>query len=715
MLTTIFSLIRINQLELPNRVLMSSMHLNHEGERQFERMAHFYALRSRNGPGLIVTAGCSPDRAGCARPGGFSLDDDDLIASHRLITDAVHEAGHSRIALQLLHFGREAFHGQLVAPSPLRLDGNIYTPAELGEEQIRQTIASYASAACRAVAAGYDAIEIVFSQGFLIHQFLSPHSNRRQDGWGGDEAGRRRFAREIALAVRAAVGPEFALIFRVPCLDLLVKGSSFADALTLIDTLQDAQIDLLNVSIGWHESAVPTLATIVPQAGFASVAARIKQHFPALAVCVSNRINDLRHGEELLIGGHADMIAMGRPFLADRDIVHKSSQARFDQINPCIACNQNCLDHVFLGEEVGCSVDPEAGRIDEGEALSPLPGHPAIAVVGGGLAGMSAALTLARRGARVILYESTRRLGGQMLLAARIPGKAEFMATVRYYEQHLYALGVDIRLGQPFDEKAAAAEDWTHVVLANGTRPNPPPTMAYADLRVYSYQDVLSDDLPVAFPVVIVGGGGVACDVAKFILQRRTRVQEADAYLQKFAVESLVGPLGAVEEPEKQLTIVQRSSRKIAYRMGRTTRWITLNELNKQGVGFIRGGQLDACTADGVRIELLNGETRMLPARTLVFAIGQQELTAALQQMLKAAVLPYTVIGAAAATARHPASISSSIRSGYDCARQLLSCPLAAAGASVNDAPCSMSGPRAVESSTGLHGAAGGVVKAVTA
>lgn len=670
--------LHINRLQVANRIVMSSMHLNHEGDDQFERMARFYALRSRNGPGLIVTAGCSPDRAGCARPGGFALDDDRLIPRHQVITDAVHAAGHSRIALQLLHFGREAFHGQLVAPSALKLAGSIYTPAPLNDEQIHQTIASYASAAQRAVAAGYDAIEIVFSQGFLIHQFLSPHTNHRDDAWGGDPGRRMRFARAVARAVRDAVGPDFALVFRLPCLDLIDRGLGFADACALIGSLREAQIDLLNVSIGWHESEVPTLATIVPQAGFASVAARVKQLFPSLLVCVSNRINDLRHAEELLIGGHADMVAMGRPFLADRDIVHKSFQARFEQINACIACNQNCLDHVFLGEEVGCSVDPEAGNRDEGQALPPLSGSPRIAVLGGGLAGMSAALYLARRGARVTLFERQRRLGGQMLLAARIPGKAEFLETVRHYEQQLLAAGVELHLGQSLQASdvgpsGLAGDAWAHVVIATGTEPNPVPELAAATagLRVYSWHDILTHNVPVAFPVVIIGGGGVACDVAKFLLQRRTRVQLADEYLQKFKAEALVGPLGPLLTPEPELTIVQRSSRKIAYRIGRTTRWIMLGELQRLGVQFIRGGSLQRCDADSVSIEMLDGEQRRLPAQTLVFASGQRTRHAELLQALDAAGIACSLIGAAAAQAARPASISSSIRSGYDCARHL--------------------------------------------
>jgi 2,4-dienoyl-CoA reductase (NADPH2) len=445
MLTATFSPLRVNSLELPNRVLMSSMHLNYEGSDQFNRMAHFYALRSENGPGLIVTSGCSPDMAGRAMLNGFSLDSDDLIDEHRKIVSVVHAAGGSKIALQLLHFGREAFHGRLVAPSALRLEGNLYTPRMLSHQEIVETIEGYAHAARRAVKAGYDAIEIVFSQGFLIHQFLSPHTNLRSDEWGGDIAQRMKFGQSVARAIRAAVGPTFPLVFRIPCLDLLENGVPFEDSLALIAALEPYGIDLLNVSIGWHESNVPTLATIVPQAGFASVAARIKQRFPQLLVCASNRINDLRHGEELLLSGAADMVAMGRPFLADRQIVVKSANMRFDDINQCIACNQDCLDHVFLGEEVGCSVNPEAGTPHEGAALPQTTASARVAVVGGGLAGMSAAYFLAARGVHVTLFERAMRLGGQMLLASKIPGKREYFETVRYLEHRLRTTTASLR------------------------------------------------------------------------------------------------------------------------------------------------------------------------------------------------------------------------------------------------------------------------------
>ena len=677
MLKHTFSPLRINRLELRNRVLMSSMHLNFEGEQQYERMAKFYALRATNGPGLIVTAGCSPNQAGRAAIDGFSIDDDALIAEHRKITEAVHAAGDSKIALQLLHCGRESFHGRLVAPSPLRLPGSVFTPAALTHEQILATIESYGAAAARAVAAGYDAIELLFSQGFLIHQFLSPHTNRRTDEWGGARDARMRFAICVAEAVRRAVGPDFPVVFRIPCMDLLTHGLTFDDSMALIDALAPYQIDLLNISIGWHESDVPTLANIVPQAGFAATAAHVKQRFPQLLSAVSNRINDLRHGEELLMDGVADVIAMARPFLADREIVAKSAIGRFDEINQCIACNQDCLDHMFLGHQVGCSVNPACGQPEDGAAPARLPAAAHIAVIGGGLAGMSAALQLRLRGARVTLYERNAKLGGQMLLAAKVPSKSEFAGTVRYYENRLRSSGVDIRLGHEFSARELREKTWSHVVVATGTEPNFRSSAqasiagsASANVQIVGWHDVLDKELPLAFPVVIYGGGGVACDIAKYLLRRQTRTQAAHDYFRKFDAHTLVGELGAPPSPARAITIVQRSSKKIGYRIGRTTRWITMDELERAGVAMHGGTVLEGVAEDGVRVAS-KGQQRVIPARTLVMATGQHANIAALCEALRGSNTPFSVVGAAEESRDEPASISSSIRSGYELATQL--------------------------------------------
>lgn len=652
LLGKLFSPIVINRMRLPNRVLMGSIHLNmDEFADQYERKARFYAMRARGGAALIVTAGCSPNAAGNTGPHGFSLDSDDLIAKHALLTGAVHREG-GRIALQLLHFGREAFHGNLVSASPIRLDANIFTPRELGEPEIEQTIADYAAAAARAVAAGYDAIELIFSQGFLVHQFLSVHTNRRTDRWGGSLENRMRFAIEIARRVRATVGPDYPLLFRIPCLDLLPDGLRHDDTLALIEALQPYGIDLLNVSIGWHESDVPTIAMVVPRAGFSPVAASIKARFPALTVCVSNRINEPRLAEQLLQDGVADMVSMARPFLADPDIMNKARANQFDLVNTCIACNQSCLDYVFTGQPVGCSVNPECGDENEGR-LAPFARPLTIAVVGGGLAGMAAALYAANRGARVELFEQSLALGGQLNMARSIPNKDEFGETIRYFEKSLMARGVAIRCGTNVDAGMIVNGGWDHVFIATGTVPAVPPNIPRADgANVLTFDQVLRDKVPVQFPAVVIGGGGVACDLAKYLAhdyeQRRNATphlrQVASSFDARFVPDAYLETGSASAAP---VTVLQRSSKKFAYKLGRTTRWIVMKALEDAKVNMLKGRDILGITADGVRV--LNRKTKteeLVEARTVVLAAGQTP-SRELEAVCREAGTPYTLIGSA--------------------------------------------------------------------
>lgn len=669
-LSKILSPVRINRMDLDNRVLMSSMHMNFEGPRQYDRLAHFYRVRAAGGPGLIVTAGCSPDLVGRAMPDGFSLHSDEGIVEHRRIVDAVRSQNGSRLALQLLHFGREAFHGQLVAPSALRLEGNLFTPRALEHDEILAVIASFGQAATRAMAAGYDAIEIVFSQGFLIHQFLSAHTNHRTDCWGQSLENRMRFACEVAREVRRAVGSGYPLIFRIPCLDMVSGGLSFADSCALTRKLEPFQIDLLNISIGWHESDVPTIAMAVPQAGFSALAARVKHAFPHLLTCVSNRINDLRHGEELLADGVADIVAMGRPFLADAQIVAKAAAGAHAAVTRCIGCNQDCLDNVFQGKVVSCSVNPACSMPEEGLAPQALPGRPEIAVVGAGIAGMACAKRLSERGARVTLFERSPRLGGQMTLASRIPGKGEFFDVVMAYEQALRDLKVDIRLGQAFGAAEYCMRPWARVVLAVGSEPNAWAPETPGALRVLDFEQLLAGELPVEYPVVILGGGGVAVDTAKYLLARPTRLAASAAYLKSRDVEQYVGPLGELQPPARDITIVQRSTKKLAYKLGRTTRWIALHELQSKGTKFIRGASVARCGDAEIELALVDGSRRTVAARTVVVCAGQHSLAEPLMAQLGADV-KLDVIGAARQDSAHPASISSSIRGAYDYANAL--------------------------------------------
>jgi 2,4-dienoyl-CoA reductase (NADPH2) len=651
-LRNLFSPVNINKLEMPNRVMMSSMHLNMDTfPDQYERMAHFYVLRAKSNIGLIVTAGCSPNLIGRATECGFSLEKDALISEHQKITTAVHEVN-GRIALQMLHFGSEASHGELVSASSIRLKSSMFTPRALTDEDIWQTIQDYANTAARAIIAGYDAIELIFSQGFLVHQFLAKHTNHRNDQWGGNFGNRARFAVEIAQAVRKMVGDHFPIIFRIPCLDLLNQGLSMSDTVSLIQKLLPFSIDLLNVSIGWHESVVPTISMVVPRAGFNPVAVFIRKQFPQLKVAISNRINDPRVAEQLLIDNCADVVAIGRPFLSDPDFLTKAHLNLFDEINTCIACNQSCLDYVFIGRPVGCSVNPDCGLKQEGE-YSLLPVSSKIAVVGGGIAGMAAALLLAKRGARVSIFEQEDRLGGQLNLAALIPDKTEFLETIRYYRTALKRMNVDIHYATKFTEQHLKEGSWSQVVLATGSKPKIPTDILGIDKsHVYSYLCVLQKEYPITFPVVIIGGGGVACDIANYIVEKSQIYKKCSAhYLNKFAdqfdFQQISSSNNDISTDNYKVSILQRSTKKLAHKVGRTTRWILMKKLAEANISVCRGVSIIEILSDKVKIiNRFNNKIEFIPAKTVILATGHAPQNTMIEK-LQTLKIPYSLVGAA--------------------------------------------------------------------
>ncbi|NNN04927.1 MAG: FAD-dependent oxidoreductase [Elusimicrobia bacterium] len=631
----------MNKLELPNRLLMSSLHMNlDEDTRQHQRLARFYALRARMGVGLIVTAGCSPDAAGKSSPSGFALDGDSEIPRHETITRAVHRAK-GRIALQILHLGRHASHAGLVSSSARRAPAIPYTPRALDEAGITATVEAYAACAGRAVTAGYDAVELCFSQGFLVHQFLAPAFNTRSDRWGGIFENRARFAVAVARAVRSRVGRDFPIIFRLPCLDLISGGLSPEESVGLVEALTPFGIDLLNVGIGCHESEVATITMSVPRAAFAGVSARLRARFPGLIFAASNRINDPRLAERLLRDGCADMIAMGRPFLADAALADKARRGAFAEINTCIACNQSCMDFIFAsGDPVGCSVAPDCARPEEGR-FPPLAASKRVAVAGGGIAGLGAALFLARRGARVTLFESENRLGGQLQLAARVPDKQEFVETIRYYSHAALQAGVEIRLGRAFTADDVAAEPWDHVVLATGSRPRRLDDIPGIDLpHVIDYRDVLENDRHIAFPAVIIGGGGVACDVAKYLIRRA--------------------------EAGVSVTILQRSSRKLAHKVGRTTRWVLMKELEGAGVTMLKSVDVRRVTPSEVDvIDRVEGRERSIAAGAVIVAAGHLALSGPVDDLRRQGI-PFTAVGASRAAEVCNTNITSALREAYE-------------------------------------------------
>ncbi len=633
---------------LPNRVLMGSMHVGlEEVENGFERMAAFYAERVRGGVGLIVTGGISPNDEGRPFPGGARLVNSDEAARHQVVTDAVHREG-GRIAMQILHFGRYAYHPELVAPSAIQAPIAPFAPRALSSADVERTIEDFVRCAGLAREAGYDGVEIMGSEGYLINEFISSATNQRDDEWGGDYGNRIRFPVEIVRRVRERLGPEFIIIYRLSMLDLVEGGSTFDEVVQLARAIEQAGANLINTGIGWHEARIPTIATCVPRAAFTWVTKKLRGEV-AVPLITTNRINTPEVAESLLADGHADMVSMARPFLADPMFVIKTAEGRADEINTCIACNQACLDHTFSGKITSCLVNPRACHETE-LRIEPATVTRKLAVVGAGPAGMAFAVTAAQRGHEVTLFDSAERIGGQFNIAMRIPGKEEFAETLRYFGRMIERTGVRIKL----NTRVGAADligRFDEVVLATGVVPRTPSIDGIDHPKVLSYLDVLRDGKPVGKRVAIIGAGGIGFDVAEFL----THVGDSPSLVpEKFFAEWGIDPeyrhrggliAAHAEAVPRQVWLLQRKNSKPGKDLGKTTGWIHRTALKQRGVNMLAGVDYQRIDDAGLHVSI-GGESRVLDVDNIILCAGQEPLRE-LQQGLQAAGLPVHLIGGA--------------------------------------------------------------------
>ncbi len=612
---------------LKNRVLMGSMHTGLEELPDGpQRLAAFYAERAAGGVGLIVTGGIAPNKKGVVYQGASVLNDATQVPHHQIVTDAVHLAG-GKIALQILHTGRYSYQKQPVAPSALQAPINPFAPQELSHDEVLQTIADFAHCAQLARQAGYDGVEVMGSEGYLINQFLTARTNQRNDEWGGDFTRRMRFAVEIVRAVRAATGPDFILIYRLSMLDLVEDGSCWDEIELLARAVEQAGATLINTGIGWHEARIPTIATMVPRAGFSWVTRKLmgKVNIPLIT---TNRINDPSVAEQVLTDGCADMVSMARPFLADAAFVQKAAQDRADEINTCIGCNQACLDQIFDGKLTSCLVNPRACRETEMPVL-PTEAPKRLAVVGSGPAGLAFAVTAASRGHQVTLFDAATDIGGQFNIAKQIPGKEEFYETLRYFRRQLVLHGVIQQLNTPVQPELLA--DFDEVILACGIRPRLPAIKGIEHPKVLTYLDVLRDKKPVGKRVAIIGAGGIGFDTAEYLSQSGDSSSlDSRAFSQEWGIDQDLAqrgglsPVGGKVHPSpRQIFLLQRKTSKVGEGLGKTTGWIHRTSLAMRGVRMLNSVSYESIDDEGLHI-IRAEQASCLPVDTIIICAGQE-------------------------------------------------------------------------------------------
>ena len=632
---------------LKNRVIMGSMHTGlEEAKNGFERLSAYYAERARGGVGLIVTGGISPNQQGLTFSGAAALDKADKVAQHRLVTDAVHQAG-SKICMQILHTGRYAYSPNAIAPSAIKAPINAFTPKAVSSEEIEQQIEDFAYSAKLAQQAGYDGVEIMGSEGYFLNQFIVTRTNQRDDEWGGSYDNRTRLAIEVVKRVRAAVGEKFIIIYRLSMLDLVPEGSNLSEVIQLGKAIEQAGASIINTGIGWHEARIPTIATKVPRAAFTWVTHAVRKHL-TVPVITSNRINTPEVAERVLANGDADLISMARPFLADPEFVNKAAANQAERINTCIGCNQACLDHVFNGKTSSCLVNPRACE-ETRIIIAPTQAIKTIAIVGAGPAGLACAVTAAERGHKVTLYDAASEIGGQFNIAKRIPGKEEFSETLRYFEVRLKELNVEVKLNTSLTTQALNQMQVDELVLATGVSPRQLALPGHNHAKVLNYLEVIKG-LNVGPKVAIIGAGGIGFDVAEFLThgthEPSTNVTQ---FMSQWGIDMTMQARGGVAEiPQnieaspREIYLLQRKTSKVGAGLGKTTGWVHRTGLQQKKVNMLAGCEYQAIDDQGLHLTV-GGEAQVLDVDHIIVCAGQdpnQSLSQGLER-------PYHLIGGA--------------------------------------------------------------------
>ena len=627
----IFEPLDLGFTTLKNRILMGSMHTGLEEEKNgLERISAYYAERAKGGVGLIITGGISPNIQGWTGPFSARMSSKKHAIHHQKITKAVHDEG-GKICMQILHAGRYGYHPFNVAPSKIKSPITPFKPFKLTKSGINRTIRDFVNCAKYSKIAGYDGVEIMGSEGYLINQFIATHTNKRKDKWGGSYANRMRLPVTLVKSVREAVGKDFIIIYRLSMLDLIEKGSTWEEVVQLAKEIEKAGATIINTGIGWHEARIPTIATSVPRAAFTWVTKKMKEEV-SIPLVTSNRINMPETAEEVLARGDADMISMARPFLADPHWVNKAANEKSEEINTCIACNQACLDHVFKQKVASCLVNPRACHETEfNYDMASVPKK--IAVVGAGPAGLSAATIAAQRGHHVTLFDSESEVGGQFNMAKQIPGKEEFYETIRYYKNQLELHNVELILNKRVAKSDLEQSDFEEIIIATGISPRTPNIEGIDHSKVVSYLDVLKHKKQVGKRVAVIGAGGIGFDVSEFLLhQGDSSALDIDTWLTEWGIDKNIEARGGIAgiqpsfpSAKREIFMFKRSKGKFGGNLGKTTGWIHRANLKKQNVQFINEVQYTKIDDQGLHYS--KGEqSKILEVDNVIICAGQTPL-----------------------------------------------------------------------------------------